>query len=357
MRTHNFSAGPGALPEEVLAVAQRDLVCHPDFGASIMEISHRSKGWMERQAQIERDLRTLGGISDEYAVLFLQGGASTQFAMVPMNLLPPGGKADYVVTGTWATKAIEEAQRLGYAARAAASSKATKFDRIPTALDVDPEAAYLHYTSNNTIYGTEFQAPPDPQGRPLVCDASSDILARPLWVEGHDLIYAGAQKNMGPAGVTVVIVKKALLDRAPATLPTMLAYKTHADNDSMYNTPPVWAIYMVGLVARWVLDQGGLVEMERRNRDKAALLYDAIDAGFYQGHAQPDSRSLMNVTFRLPSEELEAKFIKEATAQGLSELKGHRSVGGCRASIYNAVPRKSVEALADFMRDFARKHG
>jgi phosphoserine aminotransferase len=357
-RVHNFSAGPSALPVEVLAQAARDLVCHPEFGMSIMEMSHRSPGWVRIQEQIEANLRQLAQIPDEYAVLFLQGGATTQFASVPLNLLPRGASADYILTGAWSVKALREAGKVGLQARPAGSSEKTGFDRIPTALDLDPKATYVHYTSNNTIYGTQWSAPPQAGGVPLVCDASSDIFCRPLELSGHDLVYAGAQKNIGPAGVTLVIVRRDVLDRVPEDVPTMLAYKNHAARSSAYNTPPVWPIYMVGLVIEWMLAQGGLAAIESRNRAKAGLLYGALDASdFYRGLAQPESRSLMNVTFALPDQERTALFLKEAQEHQLHNLKGYRTLGGCRASIYNAVSMDSVQALVDFMRHFEAKHG
>lgn len=357
-RVHNFSAGPSALPVEVLEQAARDLLCHPDFGMSIMETSHRAASWVAHQERIEANLRQLAGIPDEYAVLFLQGGATTQFAAVPLNLLPQGASADYILTGSWSVKALREATKVGLQARPAGSSEKTGFDRIPTALDLDPQATYVHYTSNNTIYGTQWSQPPQTLGAPLVCDASSDIFCRPLPLAGHDLIYAGAQKNMGPAGVTLVVVRRDVLDRVPGHVPTMLAYKNHAAKDSAYNTPPVWPIYMVGLVVQWMLDQGGLEAMEARNRAKADLLYAALDASdFYRGLAQPDSRSLMNVTFALPDQERTALFLKQAQEQQLYSLKGYRTLGGCRASLYNAVPMASVQALVDFMRHFEAQHG
>lgn len=359
-RVHNFSAGPGVLPLEVLQEAAANLVEHPPFGMSIMEMSHRSKGWVARQEKITADLRRILGVPDDFEVLFLQGGASTQFAMVPMNLLTHGqGSADYIMTGTWATQALAEARRLGYQAREAGSSQATGYDRVPRgeALDIDPEATYVHYTSNNTIRGTTFERPPEAKGRPLVCDASSDILSKPFDFTDHEVVYAGAQKNMGPAGVTIVMVRASALERAPETLPTMMTWRTHAAKASSYNTPPVWSIYMVGLVLEWVERQGGLVAMEARNRAKAALLYEVLDEGdFYRGTVQPDSRSLMNIPFRLPDEALEARFLAEADAEGLKNLKGHRSVGGCRASLYNALPMESVEALVAFMRRFRQTH-
>jgi len=291
----------------------------------------------------------------------VQGGATTQFAMVPMNLRASGVSADYVITGHWSKAAIKEAEKLG-PARVAGTSEATKFDRIPAAgeLQLDSAAAYLHYTSNNTIYGTEWKGEPaPPAGVPLVCDASSDILSRPIDVARHGLIYGGAQKNLGPAGVTIVVVRRDLLARVPANLPAMLDYRLLAENKSLYNTPPTFAIYVVGLVLKWLRASGGLPEAARRNEEKAGLLYRAIDesGGFYRGHAQPESRSLMNVTFRLPSEDLAKAFVKQATAAGLDGLKGHRSVGGLRASLYNALPREAVEALVAFMAEFRRKSG
>jgi phosphoserine aminotransferase len=356
-RFHNFSAGPSALPLEVLEEAQRDLVDHPHYGMSVMETSHRAAPWVARIEAIEADFRAITGVSDEYAVLFVQGGASSQFAMVPLNLLPEGESADYVDTGTWSSKAIAETLQIGRVARVAASSRETGFDRIPAVLNRDPRAAYLHYTSNNTIYGTQWRSAPQ-SDVPLVCDASSDILSKPFDFDGHDVVYAGAQKNMGPAGVVVVVVRRDVLDRAPTGVPTMWRYKTHADKGSMFNTPPVFAIYMLGLVLAWVRRQGSLLDMENRNEAKAALIYDQIDASdFYLGHAQPGSRSRMNLSFRLPSEELTAMFLAEAMEHGMVNLKGHRSVGGCRASIYNAMPHESVEVLASFMADFAARRG
>jgi phosphoserine aminotransferase len=356
-RYHNFSAGPCVLPISVLEEAQRNLVDHPDFGMSVMETSHRAAPWVERLAGIEADLRTLVRIPDDYAVLFLQGGASSQFAMVPLNLLPQGGSADYINTGRWSEKAIDEVGQIGLNARIAASSADTNFDRIPTELHVDPRATYLHYTSNNTICGTQYRRPPNVDV-PLVCDASSDILSRPLEWEGHDVIFAGAQKNMGPAGVTLVLVRREVLDRVPASLPTMWKYKTHAAKGSMFNTPPVFPIYMMGLVVRWVMSHGTLEDMATRTDAKAGRVYEVIDAGeFYAGHADRDSRSNMNISFRLPTPELDAMFVAESNELGFRRLKGHRSLGGCRASLYNAIPDESVHALVAFMRDFEARRG
>jgi phosphoserine aminotransferase len=358
-RIFNFSAGPAVLPVEVLEEAQRDLLALPGVGMSILEISHRSKTFDDIIHGCEGDMRTLARIPDNYKVLFLQGGASLQFSMVPMNLLPPAGSADYIVTGVWSQKAVKEARKVG-AVKIAASTEADTFTSVPTQqqLTLDPDAAYVHMTSNNTIYGTEWHWLPDTGNVPLVSDASSDIFSRPIDVAKHALIYAGAQKNLAPAGVTLVIIRDDMLKRSPATLHTMLSYPVHAENQSLYNTPPVFAIYVMRLVMTWLLKNGGLEAMERRNVRKAGKLYAEIDrTGFYKGHAHKDARSRMNVTFRLPSEELEKKFAKEATAAGLDGLKGHRSVGGMRASIYNAFPEEGVDALVEFMQEFERRNG
>ena len=358
-RIINFSAGPAVLPVEVLEQAQRDLLSLPGVGMSILEISHRSKPFDDIIEGCEADLRTLAGIPSGYRVLFLQGGASLQFSMVPMNLLPAGGSADYIVTGAWSQKAVKEAKRAG-SVKIAASTEAENFARVPRqeALTLDPKAAYLHYTTNNTIFGTEFQYVPNPGSVPLVADASSDIFSGPIDVSKYALIYAGAQKNLAPAGVTLVILRDDMLERTPSSLPTMLQYSVHTENNSMYNTPPVFAIYIMRLVLAWLLKQGGLAAIGGRNARKADKLYAAIDrTEFYRGHAKADSRSRMNVTFRLPSEELEKKFIKDATAAGLDGLKGHRSVGGLRASIYNAFPEEGVDTLVQFMAEFERRNG
>jgi phosphoserine aminotransferase len=358
-RIHNFSAGPAVLPLEVLEQVQRDMVSLPGVGMSVLEISHRSAAFDEIIEGCEADVRRLAGIPDGYHVLFLQGGASLQFSMVPMNLLPQGRSADYIVTGVWAQKAVKEAKRVGTVA-VAASTETEQFKRVPSQheLKLDPAAAYVHYTTNNTIYGTQYQYTPQSGSVPLVADASSDIFSRPLDVQKYGLIYAGAQKNLAPAGVTLVIVRDDLLKRTPATLPTMLQYGVHVENKSMYNTPPVFAIYVMRLVLRWVLEQGGLDAMARLNARKADTLYAEIDrTGFYRGHADKGSRSRMNITFRLPTEELEKKFVKESTAAGLDGLKGHRSVGGLRASMYNAFPEPGVEALVGFMQEFERRNG
>jgi len=358
-RIHNFSAGPAVLPVEVLEEAQRNLLALPGVGMSILEISHRSKAFDDVIEGCEADLRALAGIPTNYHVLFLQGGASLQFSMVPMNLLPAGGSADYVVTGSWSQKAVKEAKRVA-GVRIAASTEAENFARIPrqSELTLDPGAAYVHYTTNNTIFGTEFHYLPDTGNVPLVADTSSDMYSRPLDVSKYGLIYAGAQKNLGPSGVTLVIIREDLVARTPSSLATMLQYGVHVENKSMYNTPPVFGVYIMRLVLQWLIKQGGLAAIDERNTRKANTLYAEIDrTGFYRGHAQQDSRSRMNVTFRLPNEELEKKFAKEATASGLDGLKGHRSVGGMRASIYNAFPEEGIDALVSFMREFERTNG
>ena len=358
-RVFNFSAGPAVLPLPVLEEAQRDLLALPGVGMSILEVSHRSKVFEAVLARAEEDIRELAIIPPNYRVLFLQGGASLQFSMVPMNLLPPGATADYVVTGAWAQKALKEAKRVG-ATNVAATTEAERFSRIPRQgeLKLTPKAAYVHVTSNNTIFGTQWRDLPDVGDVPLVSDTSSDMFSRPIDVARHGLIYAGAQKNMGPAGVTIVIVRDDLVARSPATLPPMLSYAVHAENRSLYNTPPVFAIYIVGLVMKWLKAQGGLSAVARVNQRKAASLYAEIDrSGFYRGTADPGSRSLMNVTFRLKSEDLEKRFVQDAAGEGLDGLKGHRSVGGIRASIYNAFPEAGIDTLVDFMREFERRNG
>jgi phosphoserine aminotransferase len=358
-RVYNFSAGPAVLPLPVLEEAQRDLVALPAVGMSVMEISHRSKAFDEIIHGAEADMRKLGGIPDNYKVLFLQGGASLQFSMVPMNLLTPGATADYIITGDWAKKALKEAKKVG-ATNVAATTESTNFKRIPAQgdLKLTPGAAYVHMTSNNTIHGTEWHHLPDVGDAPLVCDASSDMYARPIDVSRFGLIYAGAQKNLGPSGVTVVIVREDLLARSADTLPTMLNYRTHAENGSLYNTPPVFGIYILRLVLKWLVSLGGLPAIAKINERKANMLYDELDrTDFWRPHADKDSRSLMNVTFRLPNEELEKLFIKQATGAGFDGLKGHRSVGGLRASIYNAFPEQGIVDLVQFMREFERTHG
>jgi phosphoserine aminotransferase len=358
-RIFNFAAGPAVLPVPVLEEAQRDLVSLPGVGMSVLEISHRSKPFDEIIQGAEADMRRLAAIPDTYRVLFLQGGASLQFSMVPMNLLAPGGTADYIVTGSWSQKAVKEAKKVG-TVHVAASTEADTFARIPRQEEIRLSAspAYVHMTSNNTIFGTEWRYVPEVGAAPLVCDASSDIFSGPIDVAKFALIYAGAQKNLAPAGLTVVIVRDDLLPRGPSSLPTMLQYAVHAENKSLYNTPPVFAIYIMRLVLKWMIAQGGLDSIAAVNERKASKLYAEIDrTGFYRGHARADSRSRMNVTFRLPTEELEKLFVKESTAAGLDGLKGHRSVGGLRASIYNAFPEEGIDALVGFMQEFERRHG
>ena len=358
-RIFNFSAGPAVLPLEVLEEAQRDLVELPGVGMSILEISHRSKTFDDIIQGCAADMRTLAKIPSDYKILFLQGGASLQFSMVPMNLLPTGGSADYIVTGVWGQKAVKEAKKVG-TVRIAGTTEADSFKGVPKPQDLkfDPGAAYVHMTSNNTIYGTEWHWLPDTGAVPLVSDMSSDIFSRPVDIGKHALIYAGAQKNLAPAGVTLAIIREDMLEKSPPALHTMLSYAVHAENQSLYNTPPVFAIYVMRLVMTWLLKNGGLEAMDTHNQRKADKLYAEIDrSGYYRGHAHPDARSRMNVTFRLPSEELEKKFAKDATAAGLDGLKGHRSVGGMRASIYNAFPETGVDALVAFMQEFERKNG
>lgn len=361
-RVYNFSAGPAALPLPALVEAQRQFLAYEKAGASVMEISHRSKEFSAIHQKAKENVKALLNVPDNYHILFLQGGASLQFSMAPMNLLRGSGKpADYIVTGSWGAKAIKEAKKEGDV-NVAWDGKGDNFVRVPKQdeLSLTPGAAYVHFTSNETIQGVQFQAEPDTGDVPLVCDASSDILSRPLDLTKYGILYAGAQKNIGPSGVALVIVRDDLLARAPEGLPALLDYKTMAEADSLYNTPPTFAIYMIMLVTDWLKDDiGGIEAMAAQNRKKAAMLYDAIDGsgGFYRGHAEAASRSAMNVAFRLPSEALEQQFIQDAGNNGLVALKGHRSVGGCRASIYNAMPVEGVEALCGFMKEFQRSHG
>ena len=358
-RIFNFSAGPAVMPLPVLEQAQRELVVLPGVGMSVLEISHRSKTFEDILAQAIADLRTLAAIDERYRILMLQGGASLQFSMVPMNLLGAGQAADYIDTGSWADKAAKEARKVG-TVNVTGSTKADNYNRIPASreLTLTTGAAYVHITTNNTIEGTQWHGLPDVGDAPLVADASSDILSRPLDVNRFGLIYAGAQKNLGPSGVTLVIVRADLLARSPDSLPVMLNYKVQAENNSLYNTPPTFGIYLLGLTMKWLLSLGGLPAIAAINERKAGKLYAEIDrTGFYRGTAAKDSRSRMNVTFRLSSEELEKRFEKEATAAGLDGLKGHRSVGGMRASIYNAFPEDGVDTLIDFMREFERTRG
>ena len=358
MRVYNFSAGPAMLPLAVLEEAQRQLVEHGESGQSVMEMSHRSPTYDAIHREAIAALRRLLAVPEGYRVLLLQGGASLQFSMVPMNLMHPNRRADYVLTGSWSKKAWKEAKREG-AARVAASTEAEGFRRLPRAseLDLDPAADYVHVTTNNTIFGTQWHVLPETGGVPLVADASSDVLCRPLDVSRFGLLYAGAQKNLGPSGVTLVVVREDLVERAPETLPSMLQYRVHAAADSLYNTPPTWAIYVLGLYCRWLEERGGTVAVGETNRRKAAALYAAIDGsgGFYRGTVEAADRSWMNVCFRLPDDRLEQRFLAAAAEAGLVDLKGHRSVGGVRASIYNAMPEEGVAALIEFMREFQRR--
>lgn len=356
-RVFNFSPGPATLPQEVLLQAAKDIVNYNNSGIGLIEMSHRSKDFIAVTDETEQLLRELMNIPANYKVLFLQGGASTQFAMVPMNLLGPDKTATYLNTGTWSKNAIKEAKLIGKV-DVAFDSEGTKFDRLPDDLDFSSanDKEYLYLVSNNTIFGTQFHEFPKTKAT-MVCDMSSDILSRPVDVSSFGIIFAGAQKNMGTAGCTVVIIREDLLDKAPATLPTMFKYKTHADKGSMFNTPPCFGIYTVGLVLKWLKALGGVPAITKINDKKAELVYQAIDAtDFYRGHAQKPYRSKMNITFNLPSPELEAQFVKEALAKDLNGLKGHRSVGGIRASIYNAFPLEGVERLVEFMGDFAKQN-
>ncbi len=352
-RVYNFSPGPATLPVEVLEQASKDIVNYQGTGMGLIELSHRSREFMAVADTTEKLLRELMEIPDNYKVLFLQGGASSQFFMIPMNLLGKGKKASYLNTGTWSKKAIKEARLFGEI-EVAFSSEEQTFNRVPTPdeYSISPDSEYLYFVSNNTIYGTQFPTFPV-TGKVLISDMSSDILSRKIDVSQFGIIFAGAQKNMGPSGVTIVIIRDDLLERTPENTPTMLSYKTHADKGSMFNTPPCFSIYAVGEVLKWLKKQGGVEAMEAVNREKAGLLYDCIDStDYYRGHAEKASRSLMNISFNLPNADLETQFIAEAAAIGLNGLKGHRSIGGCRASIYNAFPREGVVQLVAFMKEF-----
>ena len=357
-RIYNYSAGPSMLPLAVLEKAQKEMVNYANSGMSVMEISHRSGLFTEIITQAEQLLRKLMNIPENYKVLFLQGGASQQFAMVPLNLLTKSGKADYINTGSWSKKAIKEAKKYGEIS-VIASSEDGNYSYIP-AFDpnmIDPEADYIHITTNNTIEGTAYSEIPDTGGIPLVADMSSNILSVEMDVSKFGLIYAGAQKNIGPAGLTVVIIREDLIGNAKDTCPTMLDYKTHSENDSLYNTPPTYGIYMAKLVFEWLDELGGLKEMERINREKAGILYDFLEeSSMFSSPVQKESRSIMNIPFISPSDELDAEFVKKAKSAGLETLKGHRSVGGMRASIYNGMPIEGVEALVQFMKEFENEH-
>jgi phosphoserine aminotransferase len=359
-RIYNFSAGPATLPLPVLEKAKSEMLSLDGIGMSVMEISHRSKHFDKVISGAISGMRKLLNIPDNYQILFLQGGATLQFSMIPINFLGENETADYVITGAWGKKAIKEAKRCGNAETIYMDAE-NGFKSIPIQeeLKFSEDAKYIHYTSNETIEGVEFKYELDGGGIPVMCDMSSNILSKPLDIEKYALIYAGAQKNIGPSGVTLVIIRDDLLEQVPENQHSMLDYRLLVGQNSMLNTPNTWGIYIINLVCDWLKEQGGVAEMEKINEEKAALLYDAIDAsdGFYKGHADKNARSLMNVTFNLPSEELEKQFVTEATAQDLDGLKGHRSVGGIRASIYNAFPREGVVALVDFMKDFAQKNG
>jgi len=358
-RVFNFSAGPAVLPETVLRQAAAEMLDWHGSGMSVMEMSHRGKEFISIHAQAEADLRELLAIPAAYKVLFMQGGAIGQNAIVPMNLLRGKTAADYIDTGEWSKKSIKEAKKYA-SVNVAASAAATGYDRVPARADwkLDANAAYVHICSNETIGGVEYHFTPDVGSVPLVADMSSDILSRPVDVAKYGLIYAGAQKNIGPAGLTIVIVREDLLGQALPITPSAFDYKTVADNDSMYNTPPTYAIYIAGLVFKWLKAEGGLAAMAERNRTKAALLYDYLDAStFYKSPVQRDCRSLMNVPFKLRDETLDAAFLKGAEAHGLLQLKGHRSVGGMRASIYNAMPIDGVRALVAYLKEFEVKNG
>ncbi len=356
-RIYNFSAGPAILPPEVLEKVQDELLSLGGIGMSVMEVSHRSKHFEPILHSAESGIRELLQVPDNYKILFLQGGASLQFAMIPMNFLK--NTADYVVTGAWGEKAVKEARKCGNV-NVIHSTKDSGFKSVPTPdeLNFSQTADYIHYCSNETIDGVEFKYDLDGKGIAVICDASSNILSKPIDIEKYALLYAGAQKNIGPSGVTLVIIRDDLLERVPANQFSMLDYRAIAANDSMLNTPNTWGIYLISLVCEWLKAKGGVAAMERINEEKAKILYDAIDTsdGFYQGHAEKAARSLMNVTFRLPSEDLEKQFVTEATANGFDGLKGHRSVGGIRASVYNAFPKEGACALVEFMRDFSQKN-
>lgn len=352
-RIFNFSAGPAILPEPVIKQAQNDIWNIAGSGVGVMEHSHRGPEFTKVIEEAMADCRAIANIPDNYHILFLQGGASSQFFMVPMNLLKQGDTADYINTGAWATKAIKEAKRFG-SVHLAASSEDQNFAYIPKQMNYSGNPKYVHFTSNNTIFGTEWATTPDvPGNTPLICDASSDIFSRPMDISQYAMVYAGAQKNLGPSGVTLVIVRDDLVQSGNDDLPTMLSYRTHADKGSMFNTPPAFGIYIMGQVFKWILGFGGLDALATYNRDKANLIYDYLDnSDFFRGTAEPDSRSLMNITFRGPNEDLEKQFLAETKAAGFSGLKGHRSVGGIRASMYNAFPREGAAALLEFMKSF-----
>ncbi|GAF65715.1 phosphoserine aminotransferase [Bacillus sp. TS-2] len=356
---YNFNAGPSALPKPVLEKAQKEFLNFKDSGMSLMEMSHRSKVYEDVHNEAQSLLKELMGIPEDYRILFLQGGASLQFSMIPMNFLSSGQRANYVLTGAWSEKALKEATFIGETT-VAASSKGSNYTFIPEAStwSLQPNDAYIHITSNNTIFGTQFQEFPDSLKSPLIADMSSDILSREINIENFSMIYAGAQKNLGPSGVTVAIIKEDLLSDKKENIPTMLNYHTHLEANSLFNTPPTYSIYMLRNVLEWLKHSGGVSEIEQRNHEKAASIYEAIDQsnGFYTGHAERNSRSNMNITFNLATEELNKKFLALAKERGFVGLNGHRSVGGCRASIYNAVPLEACLALCDLMKEFQKKN-
>ena len=357
MKVYNFNAGPAMLPTEVMERAQKEFCNFENTGCGILEHSHRGKAFQAVLDQTNNDIREVFGVPENYDIVYIQGGASMQFAMIPMNLMSTGA-ADYVDTGTWSSKAMKEAKAFGEV-RTAAQSKDTKYDHIPAFADwkLSDDASYVHITSNNTIYGTQYASFPKTKA-PLIADMSSDIMSRRVNVADFGMIYAGAQKNLGPSGLALCIIRKDLAERTPSNIPTMLRYTTYTEENSLYNTPPTFGIYMVGLVVDWIKSIGGLAEVEKRNDAKAALLYRAIDEsnGYFSTPVQKDSRSKMNVVFRLPTEELEAKFLKVVTENNMIGLKGHRSVGGLRASIYNAMPYAGVEKLVSLMNDFRKNN-
>ncbi len=361
-RIYNFNPGPGTLPLPVLEQVQQELPDYQNQGMSVMELSHRSKAYEAINNEAEARIKRLVGVGEGYRVLFVQGGASLQFAMVPLNFLHSGAVADYVLTGSWSDKALAEANRLETGTtHVAGSTKDEKYTRIPREdeLQLSKSPAYVHVTTNNTIVGTQWHTLPDFGDTPVIADASSDILSRPFPANQFALMYAGAQKNLGPAGVTILLLRESLLEQAAAGIPAFLQYATHLKAGSLYNTPPTFGVYMVNLVAGWIEDNGGLEGMEQRNQHKARLIYDTIDTsnGFYRSPVAVDSRSLMNIVFRLPSEDLESQFIAQASKEGMVGLKGHRSVGGIRASLYNAMTVEGTQALASFMQQFAASHG
>ncbi len=355
-RIHNFSAGPAVLPEEVLLEVQEELFDYRGKGLSVMEMSHRSKEYGEIINNAIEAMKRIMNLGDDFEVLYLHGGASTQFYMIPLNFCPEGKTANYVDTGAWSTKALKEAKKMGKKMHIAASSEDKDYTYIPKKFDISNDAAYLHITTNNTIRGTEYKTDPEiPADIPLIADMSSNFLSKPLDFKRYSMIYGGAQKNIGPAGVAFVIIRKDLMEKQNSGLPTMMDYQTHIEKGSMFNTPPAFAIYVVGKVLKWIEDNGGLEVREKVNIEKADFLYDIFDnSDFYRGTVVKEDRSLMNIPFRLPTEELEKKFIAEAAAKGMSNLKGHRSVGGCRASLYNSLRMTAVQDLAQFMLDFEK---